>query len=86
MEALNSQTDTGTTRETFFLSQTRIAHEISYPDKGDFMINQKYTFEVGGQKKTNKQIKDLANAYRALNGVETGFGNAIPLWLFGWLY
>lgn len=86
MEALNSQTDTGTTRETFFLSQTRIAHDISYPVKGDFMIDQKYTFEVGGQKKTNKQIKDLANAYRALDGIETGFGNAIPLWLFGWLY
>jgi len=43
-------------------------------------------FEIGGKNKTTKQIKDLNNAYVALDGLTIGFRNEIPLWLFGFLY
>jgi len=43
---------------------------------GDFLVEGKYTFEIGGKNKSFNQIKDL----------EIGFANKIPLWLFGFLY
>ena len=43
-------------------------------------------FEIGGQGKGFSQIKDMPNSYVANDGVEVGFGNKIPLWLFGFLY
>ncbi len=33
-----------------------------------------------------KQIKDLENSYVVADDIEVGFGNKIPLWLFGFLY
>jgi predicted AAA+ superfamily ATPase len=76
----------GTLRETFIFNQLKNNHTLTYPKKGDFMIDGKYTLEVGGQNKTNKQITDTENAYIAMDNIETGFGNRIPLWLFGFLY
>jgi hypothetical protein len=46
----------------------------------------KYQFEIGGRNKSYEQIKDLNHSYVALDGIESGFGNKIPLWLFGFLY
>ncbi|MBN1949629.1 MAG: ATP-binding protein [Bacteroidales bacterium] len=76
----------GTIRETFFNSQLDTAHELRLPEKGDFLVDGKYIFEVGGRSKTFKQIKDLNNAYIAVDDIETGAFNQIPLWLFGFLY
>ena len=42
--------------------------------------------EVGGRRKTFEQIKDEPDSFLALDEVETGYGNRIPLWLFGFLY
>jgi len=42
--------------------------------------------EVGGKSKDGSQIKGLNNAYLALDDIEFGQGNKIPLWLFGFLY
>ena len=42
--------------------------------------------EVGGPNKDTGQIEGLDNAFLALDGIETGFGRRIPLWLFGFLY
>jgi len=50
------------------------------------MVDQKYLFEVGGRKKSFAQIKDIENSYIAIDGTEVGYGNRIPLWLFGFLY
>ncbi|MBD3843661.1 MAG: ATP-binding protein, partial [Campylobacterales bacterium] len=47
----------GTIRETFFVSQLKHLHEIQISDQGDFLVDNKYTFEVGGQSKSFKQIK-----------------------------
>ena len=78
--------NTGTLHETFFLSQLLVNHKINTTDKGDFVIDDEYIFEVGGSNKSYKQIKDLPQSYIAADEIETGFGNKIPLWLFGFLY
>ena len=54
--------------------------------KHDFLVDDRYLFEVGGPKKSFNQIKDVENSFLAIDGVEFGRGNKIPLWLFGFLY
>jgi predicted AAA+ superfamily ATPase len=76
----------GTIRETFFASMLRGKYELSIPPKGDFWVNNKYTFEVGGKNKKFKQIQDLENSFVVSDEIEIGSGNKIPLWLFGFLY
>jgi len=76
----------GTIRETYFNSQLGISHELRLTENGDFLVDGKYTFEVGGRSKTSKQIKDLPNAYIAMDDIEKGVFNQIPLWIFGFLY
>lgn len=81
-----SPVNTGNQRETFFANQVKILHQINSSKKGDFIVDNKYTFEVGGKNKSYHQIKDLENSFIASDEIETGFGNRIPLWLFGMLY
>ena len=76
----------GNLRETFFASQLAAKHRISYTDTGDFVINGKWTFEIGGKNKSRKQIHGLENAYRVIDDVEFPATEALPLWLFGFLY
>ena len=53
----------------------------------DFLlVDDHHLFEVGGPKKSFNQIKDVENSFLAIDGVEFGRGNKIPLWLFGFLY
>jgi hypothetical protein len=78
--------NTGNIRETFFLQNFFHNHTISLPEKGDFLVDNKYLFEVGGQNKTQKQIKGIPNAYIIKDDVEIGVLNNIPLWLFGFMY
>ena len=88
LKALNTNNNfsVGTLRETFFFNQLSQNHIVSYPQKGDFLVNEKYLFEIGGKDKNNKQIAGIDNAYIAADGIEYGFENKIPLWLFGFLY
>ena len=76
----------GTVRETFFLSQLAVDHSVTYPAKGDFLVDGKYLFEVGGRKKSFEQIKDVADSHLAVDDTEIGHHNRIPLWMFGLLY
>ena len=78
--------DIGNVRETFFLNQLINKHQVNYTDKGDFLIDNKYTFEIGGKNKTRKQIQDIENSYVVADNIEYGFEKTIPLWLFGFLY
>ena len=80
------KTDTGNLRETFFANQLRYKHMVNISVQSDFLIDGKYTFEIGGKEKGRKQIEGLENAYVAADNLEYGFGNKIPLWLFGFLY
>ncbi len=57
-----------------------------FTKNGDFLVQNTYTFEVGGKSKNSRQIQNLEKAYLALDDIETGHRNSIPLWLFGFLY
>ena len=63
-----------------------VLHHLNIPPKGDFIIDDTYTFEIGGKNKTYNQIKDIPDSYIAFDNAEIGFGNKIPLWLFGMTY
>ena len=76
----------GTIREQFFTNMLRVKHQLSYPVKGDFLIDDTYTFEIGGKNKSFKQIENVENSFVAADDIESGFANKIPLWLFGFLY
>jgi len=78
--------NTGTLRETFFCQQLSVKHKVHMSPKSDFLIDKRYTFEIGGKAKTSKQIEGITNSYIAADGIEYGFTNRIPLWLFGFLY
>ena len=83
---LCSQKNSGSMRESFFISQIKIYNSIKYSNIGDFKVDEKYIFEVGGKNKSFKQIKDIPNSFVVADDVEVGFGNKLPLWLFGFLY
>ncbi len=76
----------GTIRETFFAQMISYNHLLYYTDIGDFLVDEKYTFEIGGKSKDFSQIRNLKEAYLVVDDTEIGFGNKIPLWLFGFLY
>ena len=87
MHALVSRADEGTIRETFFVNQLRAAgHAVVCADRGDFTVDGRYRVEVGGRKKGFAQIKDIPESFVAADDLEAGFGNRIPLWLFGFLH
>ncbi|NBC25027.1 MAG: AAA family ATPase [Bacteroidetes bacterium] len=76
----------GNVRETFFVNQFTGLNEINLSKTADFVIDKTYTFEVGGKNKTKRQVAKLQNAYLAKDHIEIGFGNIIPVWLFGFMY
>lgn len=82
----DGEPDKGNLRESFFISQLQHIHSISLAEKGDFLIDNKYLFEVGGKNKTKKQIKNTDNSFLVKDDIEIGVRNIIPLWLFGLLY
>lgn len=82
----STQPDIGNLRETFFLNQVSVKHTVTYPDKGDFLVDDTFLFEVGGKSKTQKQIAGIENAFIVGDDMEYAVGNKIPLWLFGFLY
>ena len=93
--ALTSSVDVGSLREAFFVNQiknalaekNRFLDESIYVSKqGDFLVDDIYTFEVGGKSKGFNQIKDVSKSYVASDEIDIGYKNKIPLWLFGFLY
>ena len=85
----------GSIRETFFMNQLSNYYTIN-PNfdnrgifssiKGDFSVEEKYLFEIGGKNKSFEQVKDIENSFVVADDIEFGFGAKIPLWLFGFLY
>ncbi len=85
--ALKDQPEIGSLRETFFLNQVRNSkHQIHLTKEGDFIVDKKWTFEVGGKTKKDLQIKNVKNAFLALDEIDQAYQNRIPLWLVGFLY
>ncbi len=86
MYALVDSPNIGNIRETFFFNQLSYVSDIRYSGKGDFLVNDKYLFEIGGKAKTYKQIADIPNLFVAADDIEYRYKNKLPLWLFGFLY
>lgn len=79
--------DIGTARETFVVNQLSPKHLVEYgKEQGDFLIDGKYTFEVGGADKTFKQIAGIKDSYVLADGIEFASGNKLPIWLMGFVY
>lgn len=77
--------DVGNMRETFFYNQMRVMNDVISSKKADFVID-KFTFEIGGKGKRQKQIADIADSFIVKDDIEIGHGNVIPLWYFGMNY
>jgi uncharacterized protein len=81
-----NKVEKGNLRETFFHSQVSAVHTIELPRKGDFLVDNEFTFEVGGKEKSEKQIAGIKNARVVKDEKDYAAGNSIPLWMFGCLY
>jgi len=87
MYALVPNPEIGAVRETFFANQCKAAgYEVVSPTQGDFIVDRRHLFEVGGKRKSFRQIANLPDSFVVNDDVEVGRGNKIPLWLFGFLY
>lgn len=85
--ALQDDPNKSTIRETFFANQlANGSHKIDLSEKGDLLVDEEWTFEIGGKAKQSDQIKAVEKSFLALDDIEVGFGKRIPLWLFGFLY
>ncbi len=78
--------NSGHLRECFFLNQVKQLHSVEYITDGDFKVEGKFHFELGGKQKTAKQLKAAPDAWVVSDELEIGTGKRIPLWLFGFLY
>lgn len=85
MYALTPRADIGNVRESFFANHLMRSHEVTFSGKGDFLVDSRYTFEVGGKNKKFDQIKDVSNSFLAVDDIDTGYGSKIPLWMLGLL-
>jgi len=69
-------------RMTFFYNQVGYQNRVTSSSKYDFKVNDQFHFSVGGKYTLSKG----ENCFAAADMLETGEGNVIPLWLFGFLY
>jgi len=84
--AIKKETLTGMMRETFFLNQLYLLHKVSLHKQCDFLVDNTFSFEIGGPSKKTAQIREINDGLIAMDGIETGYGRKIPLYLFGFLY
>ncbi len=84
--ALCAAPNAGSIRETFFVSQLSQGHEVHYHDQGDFIVDEKFIFEIGGPGKTKRQLGKPGQAFVASDGIESGAPWQIPLWVLGLTY
>lgn len=78
---------TGTVRKTFVVNQLSYRHTVEYGKAaGDFKVDGRHTFEVGGKGKTYEQIAGLPDSYILADDIETPFGHKLPIWVVGFLY
>lgn len=84
---LASQQNIGTLRECFVVNQLAHKHTVEYgKEQGDFKVDGKITFEVGGKDKSFEQIANLPDSYILADAMEHPIGKKLPLWLVGMLY
>ncbi len=76
----------GSVRETYFLSQLSPVYQINMPKHGDFVVENKYIFEIGGKGKGGKQLRGVKNSWLVKDDIEIPVSGVLPLWMFGLLY
>lgn len=76
----------GAVRECVFASFAGVGHKVGFAKDGDFIVDNRYLFEIGGRGKGFAQIRNIPDSFVASDDIEFGLGNKIPLWLFGFLY
>ncbi len=76
----------GAVRESTFASILSVKHRVEFAKDGDFIVDGRYLFEVGGKGKGFAQIRNIPDSFVVADDIEFGFGNKIPLWLFGFMY
>lgn len=86
LACLTDNPNIGSMRESFFVDMVGRSHEMAYPKQGDVKVDNRWIFEIGGKGKSFAQIRDVADSFVVADGIEIGFGNKIPLWMFGLLY
>ena len=64
----------------------QVLKEFKLPKNRMLYISCDYPYEIGGKNKSFTQIADMPNSYVVADDIEVGFGNKVPLWLFGFLY
>lgn len=70
-------------RESFFYNQLLKDNTLNEGMKNaHFLVNGKYNFRI----EENMKVKNNPDLYYAVDKVEVGEENMIPLWLFGFLY
>ena len=67
------------------MNQLRVVGDVMCSPVSDFLVDGR-TFEIGGRKKGQKQIAEVADGYVVKDDIERGFGNVLPLWAFGLMY
>ena len=78
----SEEANIGNVRETFFFNQLRVNQDVITSSAADFQIG-KYTFEVGGKNKKQKQLKNVTDGFVVKDDIETGYLNVLPLWTLG---
>lgn len=84
--SVKDEASIGTLRETFFAAMLAPGHKLALEAQADFMVDDHLVFEIGGRTKGKKQIAGKAGAFLVQDGIEIGFAEKIPLYLFGFLY
>ena len=85
--ALAQNSVIGTIRECFVVNQLAVNHTVEYGKSvGDFKIDGKITFEVGGHDKSFDQIANMPDSYILADSMEYPIGKKLPIWLVGMTY
>ena len=80
------QPDMGSLRETFALSQLVVDHRINEPEKGDLLVDNRLTLEIGGKNKSGNQLSGIEQGHLLTDDLEFPSAGRIPLWMLGLLY
>ncbi|MEM1359767.1 MAG: AAA family ATPase, partial [Bacteroidota bacterium] len=78
--------NSGTVRETFVKASLSVNHTVTTPAKGDFLLDNFYTLEVGGKNKTIHQIVDMPNPLVIKDDISAGRSQELAMWMLGLLY
>ena len=82
-----TKAEIGTLRETFAICSLSESHTVEYGKaQGDFKVDGKYTFEIGGRSKGFSQIAGVENSYIFADDWDMPDGAKLPLWMLGFLY